>query len=91
MCQAKDDFEYYRFSDKMGKLFTYAVDQLQPTRNPPGINGVVDFNGGGRFICELTDCSIDNVKIGMPVEMTFRKMSQDKGIVNYFWKAKPKV
>jgi hypothetical protein len=25
----------------------------------------------------------------MPVEMTFRKLSQGKGIVNYFWKAKP--
>ncbi len=91
MCQAKDDFEYYKFSDKTGKLFTYAVDQLQPTRNPPGINGVVDFDGGGRFICELTDCSIDNVRIGMPVEMTFRKLSEYKGIMNYFWKAKPIV
>ncbi len=26
---------------------------LQPTKNPPGLNGVVDFDGGGRLICEL--------------------------------------
>jgi hydroxymethylglutaryl-CoA synthase len=88
-CQSKDEFEDYKFSDITGKLFTYAVDHLQPTKNPPGLNGVVDFDGGGRLICELTDYDLDQVKIGMPVEMTFRKLFQGKGIVNYFWKAKP--
>jgi hydroxymethylglutaryl-CoA synthase len=89
MCQAKDTFEEYRFSDKKGKLFSYAIDQLQPTKNPPGLNGVVDFDEGGRLICELTDYDLDKVRVGMPVEMTYRKMSQGQGLVNYFWKAKP--
>lgn len=89
VCQSKDEFDDYKFSDKGGRLFTYAIDHLQPTKNPPGLNGVVDFDGGGRVICELTDYDINRVKIGMPVEMTFRKLSQGKGIVNYFWKAKP--
>ena len=70
-------------------MFTYAIDHLQPTKNPPGLNGVIDFEGGGRLICELTDYDLKTVEIGMPVEMTFRKMSQEEGIVNYFWKAKP--
>jgi 3-hydroxy-3-methylglutaryl CoA synthase len=89
VCQTKDEFEDYRFSDKKGRLFTYAIDHLQPTKNPPGLNGVVDFEGGGRLICELTDYDLDKVSIGMPVEMTFRRLSYSKGIVNYFWKAKP--
>jgi 3-hydroxy-3-methylglutaryl CoA synthase len=89
VCQAKDDFEDYKFSDKTGKLFTYAIDQLQPTKNPPGLNGVIDFDGGGRLICELTDYDLTRVATGMAVEMTFRRLSQGKGIVNYFWKAKP--
>jgi uncharacterized OB-fold protein len=89
VCQSKDDFEDYKFSDKTGKLFSYAIDQLQPTMNPPGLNGVVDFDEGGRLICELTDYELGKVKIGMPVEMTFRKMYQGKGIINYYWKAKP--
>ena len=62
---------------------------MKPPKNPPGLNGVIDFDGGGRGICELTDYDINRVKIGMPVEMTFRKLSQGKGIVNYFWKATP--
>ena len=90
-CQSKDDFDDYSFSDKTGKLFTYAIDHLQPTKNSPGVNGVVDFDGGGRLICELTDYDLDRVKIGMPVEMTFRRLFQGKGIVNYFWKAKPLI
>ena len=88
-CQSKDNFDEFKFSDKKGKLFSYSIDQLQPTKNPPGCNGVVDFDVGGRLICELTDYDLDTVKIGMPVEMTFRRMSQGQGIVNYFWKAKP--
>jgi hydroxymethylglutaryl-CoA synthase len=88
-CQAKDNFEPYKFSDKKGKLFSYAIDQLQPTQNPPGVNGVVDFDEGGRIICELTDCEPDKVEVGMPVEMTYRKMFRSRGINNYFWKAKP--
>jgi hydroxymethylglutaryl-CoA synthase len=88
-CQSKDDFDAYKFSDKTGKLFSYSIDQLQPSKNPPGVNGVVDFDGGGRLICELTDCEPDKIHVGMPVEMTFRKMYQGQGIINYFWKAKP--
>ncbi|WP_419657822.1 conserved uncharacterized protein, DUF35 [Desulfosarcina variabilis str. Montpellier] len=88
-CQTKDDFDPYCFSDKKASLFTYAVDHLQPTKNPPGLNGVIDFEGGGRLICELTDYDLNRVEIGMPLEMTFRKLSQGEGIVNYFWKARP--
>jgi hydroxymethylglutaryl-CoA synthase len=90
-CQSKDNFDEYRFSDKKASLFTYAIDNLQPTKNPPGLNGAIDFEGGGRLICELTDYDLNKVEIGMPVEMTFRKMTQDEGVINYFWKAKPIV
>ena len=88
-CQTKDEFEPYKFSDKKAKLFTYSVDQLMPTLNLPGVNGVIDFEGGGRMICEFTDCDINKLKIGMTMEMTFRKMFISRGIINYFWKAKP--
>ena len=34
-CQAKDEFEPYKFSDKKGKLFSYALDVLHLQRTPP--------------------------------------------------------
>jgi uncharacterized OB-fold protein len=88
-CQAKDQFEPYKFSDKKAVLFTYAIDSLMPTLNPPGVNGVIDFEGGGRLICEMTDMNPDKVQVGMIMEMTFRKMFSSRGVINYFWKAKP--
>lgn len=88
-CQSKDNFDEYVFSNKKATLFTYAIDNLQPTRNPPGVNGAIDFEGGGRLLCELTDYDLEKVKIGMPVEMTFRKLTEGDAVINYFWKAKP--
>ena len=76
-CQSKDEFEEYRFSDKKATLFTYAIDHLQPTKNPPGLNGVIDFEGGGRLICELTDYDLKKVEIGMPVEMSRIEMARE--------------
>lgn len=87
-CQAKDSFEPYRFSDKKGKLFTYSIDWLQTGKTVPGINGVVDFDDGGRLVCELTDCTPEQIYPGMPIEMTLRKYSEYETIT-YFWKAKP--
>jgi hydroxymethylglutaryl-CoA synthase len=89
VCQAKDDFDDYKFSDKRGKLFTYAIDRLALTPSPPGINGVIDFDDGGRILCDITDCDINEVKIGLPMEMTFRKIFESSGITSYYWKGKP--
>ena len=50
---------------------------------------VIDFDGGGRFQCQLTDASPDSVKIGDRVQMTFRRLLTANGIHNYFWKARP--
>jgi 3-hydroxy-3-methylglutaryl CoA synthase len=88
-CQAKDDIEGYKLSDKRGKIFTYAVDYLTPNRESPAIIGVVDFEGGGRVMCEVAECEPSQVKIGMPVEMCLRKLSLKGSIHNYLWKARP--
>lgn len=88
-CHAQDEFEPYRFADKTAEVTSYAIDILQPTRNPPGINGVINFDGGGRLLVEFTDTDPQKMATGMKVEMTFRKMYQIKGIINYFWKARP--
>jgi 3-hydroxy-3-methylglutaryl CoA synthase len=88
-CQTKDRFEEYKFSNRKGKIFTYTIDYLTPNRESPAVVGIVDFEGGGRVMCEVTECEPSEIKVGMPVEMCFRKLGRKNGIPNYFWKARP--
>ena len=88
-CGKKDDFDDYSFMGREARVFTFATDRLSPTKAPPAMNVFVDFEGGGRMIAELTDCEPETLKIGMPVEMTFRKMHQSAEMADYFWKARP--
>ena len=68
---------------------TYTIDHLAFSPAPPVVGAVIDFDGGGRFSCELTDIDPDTLQIGQRVEMTFRRLSTAEGIHNYFWKARP--
>jgi hydroxymethylglutaryl-CoA synthase len=88
-CQTKDQFDDYKFSDKRGTVFAYTVDYLTTNREAPAVVGIVDFEGGGRVMCEITECEPTEIKVGMPVEMCFRKIGLRGGIQNYFWKARP--
>lgn len=40
-------------------------------------------------MCDMTDRDLSEVKVGMPVEMTFRKLRYTGGIHDYWWKCKP--
>ncbi len=88
-CQAKDEFEPYRFANKRGKVATFSHDFLALSQDPPNTLTTVDFEGGGRGIFEMADRDPEECKVGMGVEMTFRKIFFDKGVHNYFWKCKP--
>ncbi|MFC1989010.1 hydroxymethylglutaryl-CoA synthase [Chloroflexota bacterium] len=88
-CHTKDEFEPYRFADKQGKVVTFSHDYLALSSDPPNTLTVVDFEGGGRAQFEMADRDPEECKVGMSVEMTFRKISFDKGVHNYFWKCKP--
>ena len=90
-CGKVDQMEEYRFADLPGRLFTFTADRLAASLNPPAIYGIVDFAGGGRYLFDLTDCTLDSLKVGMPVRMSFRRKYADeaRGIYGYFWKAVP--
>jgi len=68
---------------------TYTVDRLAYSPAPPIIDAVVDFDGGGRYTLEITDAVPDEVDIGTPLELTFRRLYTVDGVHNYFWKARP--
>ena len=83
-----DDMAPIHMADVHATIATFTVDRLVYSQSPPVIFAIVDFDGGGRFPVELTDCAPDDVHIGDRVEMTFRKLSTSDGIANYFWKAR---
>ena len=88
-CLARDDAEPVRLSDKKGTVFTYSMDYLAGTTDTPLVITVVNFEGGGRMLCMMTDRELDEVEVGMPVEMSFRKLRVVNGIHNYYWKSVP--
>jgi 3-hydroxy-3-methylglutaryl CoA synthase len=90
-CGATNEMEDYRFSDKRGTIFSYTEDYVAASINPPLIYGMIDFEGAGRFVFEFADCEPGSLKVGMPVEMSFRRKYIDtaRGIHGYFWKAMP--
>lgn len=89
MCRAKDNFEPIRLSDKKATIFTFTNDYLALSADPPATVTYVDIEGGGRADFDMTDRVPEEVKVGMPVEFTFRKLYYDRGVNNYWWKVRP--
>lgn len=88
-CQSRDQFEEVRLSDKRAELFTYTLDMTPIVPDMPNVLGTINFEGGGRMNANVTDRMVDQVKVGMPLEMTFRKLHEGSDFHNYFWKARP--
>ena len=89
-CQARDDSTPIRLSDQPGTVFTYSLDYRAGTVDMPLAVVVVDFEPGGRVLCMMTDRETSEVQIGLPVEMSFRKLRVVNGRHNYYWKASPR-
>ena len=87
-CGYRDGLQEVKLPRK-GTLFTFTHDYLTETPDPPTTHVVIDLDGGGRVYVQLTDCESEQVQIGMPLELTFRKYHEGYGLKNYFWKARP--
>lgn len=83
-CQAKDDFEEVTLADKKGEIFTSSTDPVTGE-----LIGLVNFEGGGRIYCNLTDADFSEFNIGAAVEMSFRTLEllPTDTISSYIWKA----
>jgi hydroxymethylglutaryl-CoA synthase len=88
-CGTKDNFEEYPFNNRAAKLSSFSHDMLSPSMDPPTTICAVDFEGGGRIMCDMTDRDPERVRVGMPVEMTFRKLSYKADFYSYWWKCRP--
>ena len=89
-CQAVDRMEPVALRDTQAVVRTFTIDRLAASINPPVVVGVLDFDGGGRYRCQLTDVVAADVAVGDRVEMVYRLVSESpNGVRNYFWKARP--
>jgi 3-hydroxy-3-methylglutaryl CoA synthase/NAD(P)-dependent dehydrogenase (short-subunit alcohol dehydrogenase family)/putative sterol carrier protein len=90
-CGALHSQEDYEFADLPATVMSYTGDMLAYSIDPPSIYGLVQFEGGGRFMADFTDCAMEDIKVGMPVKMSFRRhyVDEQRGYTGYFWKAVP--
>ena len=90
-CGAVNSQEDYEFADVPAKVKTFTGDLLSVSVDPPAIYGMVQFEGGGRMMADFTDCQLEDIQVGLPVHMEFKRKGVDKerGFSNYFWKAVP--
>lgn len=90
-CNASHTQEDHEFSDLPAFIKTFTSDLLAVSVDPPTKYGMIQFEAGGRFMADFTDCEMEDLIVGLPMKMMFRKRREDKtrGFVNYFWKAVP--
>ena len=88
-CHAIDQMQPERLADVSGTVATFTIDHLAFSLSPPVVGVIVDFDGGGRYRCEMTDVVASELAIGDRVAMTFRRVWTAQGVHNYFWKARP--
>jgi len=84
----QDDYE---FADVPARIKTFTGDLLAVSVDPPTTYGMIQFEGGGRFMADFTDCELADCKVGLPLKMAFRRRFTDseRGFAGYFWKAVP--
>lgn len=71
-------------------IVSFTVDKLTPSPDDATVVAVVDVEGGGRRTTYVTDVVPESVAVGDELVPTFRRISGTDGIVNYFWKTRPR-
>ena len=90
-CHAVGSQDDYEFADVPAFVNSYTGDLLSVSIDPPAIYGMIQFEGGGRFMADFTDCELGDVQVGQRAKLSFRRRYSDKerGFTGYFWKAVP--
>lgn len=77
-----------------GKIVTYSIIHVGPEafgEQVPYPIAIVELDEGPRITAQIVDCKIEDVKIGMKLENTFRRIQEDgyTGAIYYGYKFKP--
>lgn len=92
-CRRKGKIENIQFSGK-GKIHSFSIVET-PTDDfktiAPYAVAIIDLEEGARLTSQLVDCDLNEIEIGDPVEMVFRKIREDgeDGVISYGFKFKP--
>ncbi|NOX90861.1 MAG: Zn-ribbon domain-containing OB-fold protein [Calditrichaeota bacterium] len=91
-CKSKD-LKSVRFNGK-GIVYSYTILYQTSERYEeyvPYIVALIDLEDGPRITAQLTDIDLNQVKIGMPVEMVIRKYFEEgeTGPIVYGYKFRP--
>lgn len=92
-CRRKGDIVEHRMKGK-GRVYSYTnvhVPQQGFELENPYVLAVVELVEGPKLTAQVCDVSPEDVSIGMPVKVVFRKISEDgeSGILHYGYKFVP--
>ncbi|MFH1419734.1 MAG: Zn-ribbon domain-containing OB-fold protein [Planctomycetota bacterium] len=95
ICSKCHGREFERFNMKLtGKVVTHTVIRTPSDEfsgEAPFAVGVVEMDDGARLTTQIVDAAFEEIKIGMPVKLEFRRLYSegDAGIIHYGHKAVP--
>jgi uncharacterized OB-fold protein len=77
-----------------GKLVTHTVIRIAPSdfsTEAPYAMGIAELEGGVRLTAQIADVDFDELKVGMPVRIEFRRIREEgeAGILCYGYKFVP--
>jgi hydroxymethylglutaryl-CoA synthase len=89
-CLSKDEYEEFCAAEHVCKLYTFSVDKYAGRSDDPVlIQAVAEDENGSHIYTIMTNFNKEDIKVGMNVEFTFRKMHELGDFPNYFWKLRP--
>ena len=91
------DFEPEKLSGR-GKVYCYTM--ISRGGSPPEFSAqqnlmgsyyvaIVELDEGPKIVAQLADCVPEELKIGLHVEATFRRIYEDEGMIRYGLKFRP--
>lgn len=81
---------------RSGKVYSYTIVNVPPAeRENAGsyVIAIIELDDGTRLTAEIVDCDPSEVYVGMPVELTFRKIGEEskEGVIYYGYKFRPLI
>ena len=92
-CRRKSRLVPYNFSGK-GNVYTYTKITAAPAGlelEAPYVVGIIELEEGPKVTAQIVDVNDDELKIGMPVKVMFRRLRVDgnEGLIHYGYKFTP--